>query len=246
MFIFVTQSKPSIKSNPRSRLAFPVETKHNNELSNLMKKLLNPAILSFCSLQLHTSASGLLVSSRAVTSLHHSIAAAAADCRLSIRFSPLALFNRRSLLIATMATSSASSLSSTSSDESLQRAVTLLDSIYSPVKSSDFPRPMSPEEAGPCCTYASNSVPQRRYLWTDAFAVLAYQTISDVYSSRGQIQEANLYKDAVEKLIGTVHTCLGKPRSDRNEDTMTRCDISPTGFVGLRIGKVSRYHVICI
>jgi hypothetical protein len=96
---------------------------------------------------------------------------------------------------------------------------------------------MSPEEAGPC-TCISNAIPQRRYLWTDAFAVLAYQTIFNIYSSRGHVQEANLYKNAADKLIDTVHNCLGKPRSGREEDAMKPCKISPTGYVGIRIGKV--------
>jgi hypothetical protein len=132
---------------------------------------------------------------------------------------------------------SSSSLLPAPFDKGLQQAITLLDSIYSPVDSSDFPLPMSPEEAGPCkCT--SNATPQRRYLWTDAFAVLAYQTISNIYSAGGHVQEANIYKDAADKLIDTVHNCLGKPRSDREEDAMKPCKMSPTGYVGMRIGKV--------
>jgi hypothetical protein len=150
---------------------------------------------------------------------------------------PLSLITRRSLLITTMITTRSSS-SLNLSDERLQQSIALLDSIFSPVDSSNFPLPMSPNEAGACACNV-NSIPQRRYLWTDAFAVLSYQTISNVYSDRGEKDKAMLYSDAVEKLIATVHDCLGKPRSNNKEDAMRPCNISPTGYVGLRIGKVS-------
>lgn len=177
-----------------------------------------------------------------VTSFHSSAAVVARSFICSLP--SLYLFNRRSLLTATMTTTASFSTLPQSPDQSLNQAITLLNSVYSPVNSPDFPRPMSAEEAG-SCAHPSNSEPQRRYLWTDAFAVLAYQAISNVYSSRGQVQEAKIYTDAYEKLIGTVHMCLGKPRSDRKEDAMTTCDISPTGFVGLRIGKVCRDDCSC-
>ena len=51
-------------------------------------------------------------------------------------------------------------------------------------------------------------------------------------------EKAKLYEVAVEKLISVVHECLGKPRSSREEDSMRKCEISPTGYVGLCIGKV--------
>lgn len=156
-----------------------------------------------------------------------------------IPFFPLALLTRRSILIATM-TTPASSLSSSVSNHSLKQAIDLLDSVYSSVNSRDFPLPMSSEEAGPCARTSSNSMPQRRYLWTDSFAVLAYQTISNVFLDCGEVHEAKLYQEAVEKLIYTVHQCLGKPRSDSDEDAMRLCNTSPTGYVGLRIGKVCR------
>jgi hypothetical protein len=191
----------------------------------LMAKLLfkSPAVIILLSSR---SSVGLIPCAQRSTSSYSSI------CRSQ---SSLA-FSRRSLFITAMAAST-SSMIPAPFDRRLQQAITLLDSIYSSLDSSDFPLPMSPEEAGPC-TCISNAIPQRRYLWTDAFAVLAYQTISDVYSSRGHVQEANLYTNAADKLIDTVHNCLGKPRSGREEDAMKPCKISPTGYVGIRIGKV--------
>ncbi|KAL7503978.1 hypothetical protein ACHAXN_001679 [Cyclotella atomus] len=192
----------------------------------MAKLFKSPAVIILLSSR--SSVSGLIPWVQRVTS-PYSIAAAAVR-------SPSLAISRRSLLITTMAVSS-SSLLPAPFDKGLQQAITLLDSIYSPVDSSDFPLPMSPEEAGPCkCT--SNATPQRRYLWTDAFAVLAYQTISNIYSAGGHVQEANIYKDAADKLIDTVHNCLGKPRSGREEDAMKPCKMSPTGYVGMRIGKV--------
>lgn len=193
-------------------------------------------ILSFFSLSRCSGISGL-VSTRTSTRLQHHTVAEATFHQSSLRsISPLALLTRRSLLIATM-TTTASSLSPTPSNQRLEQSILLLDSIYSPVNSTDFPLPMSKEEAGPC-TCMFGSTPQRRYLWTDAFAVLTYQTISNIYFDLGEVQTSNLYKEAVEKLIATVHQCLGRPRSGSEVDAMTPCDVSPTGYVGLRIGKV--------
>eukprot|EP00956_Cyclotella_meneghiniana_P031947 scaffold85737_cov56-Cyclotella_meneghiniana.AAC.6 len=48
---------------------------------------------------------------------------------------------------------------------------------------------------------------------------------------------ANLYSGCVETLIAVVHESLGRPRSNGKIHKMKECSISPTGFVGLRIGK---------
>ena len=82
-----------------------------------------------------------------------------------------------------------------------------------------------------------------RYLWTDAFALLSYQSLSEYYIQNNDKEKAKLYEVAVEKLISVVHECLGKPRSSREEDGMRKCEISPTGYVGLRIGKVETKKV---
>ena len=106
---------------------------------------------------------------------------------------------------------------------------------------------MRSSEAGPCaCTSSGTSSTtqstiqqqQHRYLWTDAFAVLAYETLAEYYKRQKNEAKTQEYKEAVEKLIGVVHQCLGRPRSDMEEDVMAKCDISPTGYAGLRIGKV--------
>ena len=124
---------------------------------------------------------------------------------------------------------------------SVNQAVQLLDSVYGPVTSNDFPLPMRPNEAGPC-----NDEEQRRYLWTDAFAVMAYQSLAEYHHAQSSIEKSKIYQNAVDKLISVVHDCLGKPRSVKEEDGMTPCEISPTGYVGLRIGKVRYWFVLDI
>ena len=95
---------------------------------------------------------------------------------------------------------------------SVNQAVQLLDSVYGPVTSNDFPLPMRPYEAGPC-----KDKEQRRYLWTDAFAVMAYQSLAEYYIAQSNIEEAKIYQTAVDKLINVVHDCLGKPRSVKQQ-----------------------------
>jgi hypothetical protein len=153
----------------------------------------------------------------------------------------LMLLNRRSIIVAM--TTTAASFSLLPSPQHIRQSIALLDSVYGPVDSSKFPRPMSTNEAGPCSCHTSNHE-QRRYLWTDAFAVCAYHTISNIYATKDMPDQSNTYRQAVETLITTVHSCLGRPRSEREEDAMTPCDVSPTGYVGLRIGKV--IHDTCI
>ena len=99
---------------------------------------------------------------------------------------------------------------------SVNQAVQLLDSVYGPVTSNDFPLPMRPYEAGPC-----KDKEQRRYLWTDAFAVMAYQSLAEYYNAQSNIDEAKIYQTAVDKLINVVHSCLGKPRSENNNNNTT-------------------------
>jgi hypothetical protein len=109
----------------------------------------------------------------------------------------------------------------------------LLNSVYGPVDSPTFPLPMPEEEAGACA-----DGDQRRYLWTDAFGVLAYVSIADFYESEGNYTESEKYRQAANILVDVVHKCLGSPRSGDKCDAMIPDASSPTGFVGLRIGKV--------
>ena len=71
-------------------------------------------------------------------------------------------------------------------------------------------------EAGPC-----KDKDQRRYLWTDAFAVMAYQSLAEYYNAQSYMEEAKIYQTAVDKLINVVHSCLGKPRSENNNNNTT-------------------------
>lgn len=119
----------------------------------------------------------------------------------------------------------------------LQTSISLLDSVYGAVDAPDFPLPMPAEEAGLC----SNG--QRRYLWTDAFGVLAFLSIADAYEREGKHEEAEKYTQAANSLIDIVHRCLGTPRSNKEVDSMREDDLSPTGYVGLRIGKVDSRKV---
>ena len=118
--------------------------------------------------------------------------------------------------------------------KSVVDALALLDVVYGEVTSTDFPLPLETYEAGIC----KNG--QRRYLFTDAFGVMAYQTLSEYYMNKGETARANLYRRAVERLIDVVHDSLGKPRNRGPTSKMKECDISPTGYSGLRIGKVRR------
>ena len=117
----------------------------------------------------------------------------------------------------------------------LKDPIVLLNSVYGPVDDPQFPLPMPSNEAGICFDGR-----QRRYLWTDAFGVLAYTSIAEVHQREGNVQEAKKYRQAANILIDTVHRCLGSPRSEKIEDAMLpdSSSLSPTGFVGLRIGKV--------
>lgn len=155
--------------------------------------------------------------------------------------------SRRSFLSLPPATAATTlrmaTMPSPPSAESVAMAIQLLESVYGPVASGGFPLPMQPHEAGPCCagSGASSSSPnaaQHRYLWTDAFAVMAYQSLAEYYAGMHNDEDARACRAAVDKLIATVNSCLGRPRSDRDEDKMTESALSPTGYVGLRIGKV--------
>ena len=115
----------------------------------------------------------------------------------------------------------------------MEEPIALLNSVYGDVDRSDFPLPMPHDEAGLCADGH-----QRRYLWTDAFGVLAYVSIAERYKTEGNLVEADKYKRAADTLIKVVHDGLGAPRSNKPEDAMTKDASSPTGHVGLRIGKV--------
>ena len=118
----------------------------------------------------------------------------------------------------------------------MESAVSLLDSVYGSVDGSDFPRPLKAVEAGLC-----HSNQQRRYLWTDSFAVLAYVSLAKGYQLQGNEAFAQKYHGAADRLINVVHDSLGKPAD--NEHKMRINSESPSGYVGLRIGKVLSQRV---
>lgn len=126
---------------------------------------------------------------------------------------------------------------------SISRAIALLDSVYGPVADPKFPWPMPTEEAGPCGDQQDDA-PQRRYLWTDAFGVLAFVSLADMFETI-DLKQANAYREAAHKLIDVVHGTLGKPRSSKSTDAMTVDSTmpSPTGYIGVRIGKVESRQV---
>ena len=68
-----------------------------------------------------------------------------------------------------------------SKEQRIVDALALLDVVYGRVDGNDFlnyfPLPLETYEAGPCIING-----QRRYLWTDAFAVMAYQTLAEYYT----------------------------------------------------------------
>ena len=129
-----------------------------------------------------------------------------------------------------------------SKKQSVETAVALLDSVYGPINHENFPLPMPASEAGLCADGY-----QRRYLWTDAFGVLAYTSLADFYENEKNDDDddgmdhnnkSKMYRQAADRLIATVHQTLGRPRSNHPDDEMKVDATSPTGFVGLRIGKV--------
>ena len=67
---------------------------------------------------------------------------------------------------------------------------------------------------------------------SSAFAILAYQTLAEWYTTKEDVQRANVYHHAVEQLIAAVHDSLGKPRNRGPASKMRECAISPTGYVG--------------
>ena len=144
----------------------------------------------------------------------------------------------RATFLAQTTTSSLLALSpfstaTTTPNTRMDDAIALLTSVYGPIDSSTFPLSMPEDEAGLCANG------QRRYLWTDAFGVMALVSIAEIYQAQNQATNAELYRRAANQLITVVHQSLGVPRSlDLPDAAMTRDSNSPTGYVGLRIGKV--------
>eukprot|EP00457_Paulinella_chromatophora_P003164 gb/GEZN01003170.1/.p1 GENE.gb/GEZN01003170.1/~~gb/GEZN01003170.1/.p1 ORF type:complete len:436 (+),score=45.81 gb/GEZN01003170.1/:28-1335(+) len=117
--------------------------------------------------------------------------------------------------------------------------------VYGPPTSAVFPKPN--REAGhsmvPYTAGVSAQETQRRYLWTDAFAVLNYCTLAVRSQNR---EERELYVSAAKKLIHTTHRVLGNPPSaalpmspwtGRGSQFQAHGSGSLSKNLGLRIGK---------
>ncbi|KAF4747447.1 hypothetical protein FOZ63_028520 [Perkinsus olseni] len=99
--------------------------------------------------------------------------------------------------------------------------------VYGDWKAEFFPKPLPPDEAGP----GGHNGHQRRYLWTDAFGVLNFISLSKGFPGR-----SSEFLGAAGKLIKTVHETLGTPRSI--ELPMLTDPDRPGYYKGLRIGKL--------
>ena len=100
----------------------------------------------------------------------------------------------------------------------------LVDLYGDPGGKDVFPKPMPEGEAGDCANG------DRRYLWTDAFGVLAYVSLAKATNNPQ-------FVTAAQRLVDAVHEGLGKPRSAQFPMTPDLKGLSPSGYVGLRIGK---------
>ncbi|CEM34200.1 unnamed protein product [Vitrella brassicaformis CCMP3155] len=112
-----------------------------------------------------------------------------------------------------------------------QTMARIMDSVYGPLTDA-FPSPMPKTEAGP-----TSQGSQRRYLWTDAFAVCNYVSLAHRAGQEGDGQLRAMYLTMAARLIDTVHASLGTPRSEEYPMIPSEHN-SPSGFKGLRIGKV--------
>ncbi|KAF4708008.1 hypothetical protein FOZ62_024627 [Perkinsus olseni] len=106
-------------------------------------------------------------------------------------------------------------------------AEALMVDVYGDWKAEFFPKPLPPDEAGP----GGHNGHQRRYLWTDAFGVLNFISLSKGFPGR-----SSEFLGAAGKLIKTVHETLGTPRSI--ELPMLTDPDRPGYYKGLRIGKL--------
>jgi len=127
-----------------------------------------------------------------------------------------------------------------------QLAIQLLESVYGRLDGTDldFPKPLPSTEAGLCANG------QRRYLWTDAFAVLNLVSLAEWASSSPPLKDncmaqtsSQTYLDLAHRLVDCVHESLGRPRSALPEDRMATTTTTNNGnertitTIGLRIGK---------
>jgi hypothetical protein len=78
-------------------------------------------------------------------------------------------------------------------------------------------------------TGLTSDKPQRRYLWTDAFAVCNF---IQLYKKT----KKNSYKHLAKQLVDQVHKSLGKYRKDDEREGWLSNEDHPTKN-GLRIGK---------
>jgi hypothetical protein len=100
-----------------------------------------------------------------------------------------------------------------------------------------FPIPLPPREAG------GHSSGQRRYLWTDAFGVLAFCSQARTAKAEGLEDKRAEYLTSATRLSNAVLSTLGTPRSEQFPMQPCNDEKSVPGFtsphyLGLRIGKL--------
>jgi hypothetical protein len=115
----------------------------------------------------------------------------------------------------------------------IRKMKTLMISVYGNwdelIPKNLFPIPLPTHQAGASQVPYNKSECQRRYLWTDAFGVLNFLSLSK------EAPDCSLeLLEAAKLLIHAVHQTLGAPRDDR----FPMC-LRNGRFLGLRIGKVS-------
>lgn len=108
----------------------------------------------------------------------------------------------------------------------------LMSSVYGNwnelIPKNMFPIPLPKNQAGSSQILYSKTECQRRYLWTDAFGVLNFLSLSKSDSKRSV-----KFLEAAKLLIDSVHRTLGVPR-----DKAFPMRFKDGRFLGLRIGKV--------
>jgi len=111
----------------------------------------------------------------------------------------------------------------------------LIESVYGSwhgaASAVTFPLPLPSEEAGPC------RHGQRRYLWTDSFAILNFLSMAHHRNLTSAHEGERECVEAAKHLAHTVKETLGYPRPDGNFPMLKRSD-GRSGYVGLRIGKL--------
>ena len=152
----------------------------------------------------------------------------------------LLTFLRILTLILTLKVFAAASLLTNSLKMKLKETKRIVDLIQDKIFGDDltnFPKSLSPREAGSSCIEN-----QHRYLWTDSFGVLNYLSQYMLVQSNKETFEdidGSEYLLKAKSLIDMIYRTLGAPAND--EYPMKKIhDDHDLQYAGLRIGKVNR------